>query len=140
MGGTALLQWYRKSRSPGKASGSVLLMKSGMGRTDDFRRLRPFKRNNPLMNLPDRARGCQCSLCPVPFLCRTVLACCQCKLRIGYEGRELMKERDGVGKKREKEGKKRGKRGEKEIEDDCCSVNFPVLKSVTGISCLGTHE
>ncbi|EGC86148.1 hypothetical protein HMPREF9303_0025 [Prevotella denticola CRIS 18C-A] len=61
-------------------------------------------------------------------------------MRIGYEGRELMKERDGVGKKREKEGKKRGKRGEKEIEDDCCSVNFPVLKSVTGISCLGTHE
>ena len=46
-----------------------------------------------------------------------------------------MKERDGVGKKREKEGK----RGEKEIEDDC-SVNLSVLKSVTGISCLGTHE
>lgn len=136
MGGTALLQWYRKSRSPGKASGSVLLMKSGMGRTDDFRRLRPFKRNNPLMNLPDRARGCQCSLCPVLFLCRTVLACCQCKLRIGYEWRELMKERDGVGEKREKERK----RGKKEIEDDCCPVNFPVLKSVTGISCVRTHE
>ena len=136
LGGTALLQWYRKSRSPGKASGSVLLMKSGMGRTDDFRRLRPFKRNNPLMNLPDRARGCQCSLCPVPFLCRTVLAWCQCKLRTGYEGRELMKERDGVGEKREKERKIGGK----EIEDDCCPVNFPVLKSVTGISCLGTHE
>lgn len=135
-GETALLQWYRKSRSPGKASGSVLLMKSGMGRTDDFRRPRPFKRNNPLMNLPDRARGCQCSLCPVPFLCRTVLACCQCKLRTGYEWRELMKERDGVGEKREKERKI----GEKEIEDDCCPVNFPVLKSVTGIPCLGTHE
>ena len=135
-GETALLQRYRKSRSPGKASGSVLLMKSGMGRTDDFRRPRPFKRNNPLMNLPDRARGCQCSLCPVPFLCRTVLACCQCKLRTGYEGRELMKERDGVGEKREKERK----RGGKEIEDNCCPVNFPVLKSVTGIPCLGTHE
>lgn len=132
-GETALLQRYRKSRSPGKASGSVLLMKSGMGRTDDFRRPRPFKRNNPLMNLPDRARGCQCSLCPVLFLCRTVLACCQCKLGTGYEGRELMKERDGVGEKE-------GKRGEKEIDDDCCPVNFPVLKSVTGISCLGTHE
>ena len=39
-------------------------------------------------------------------------------------------------RKREKEGKKR----KKEIEDDCCPVNFPVLKSVTGISCLGTHE
>ena len=85
------------------------------------------------MNLPDRARGCQCSLCPVPFLCRTVLACCQCKLRTGYEGRELMKERDGVG------GKER-KIGEKEIEDNGCPVNFPVLKSVTGIPCLGTHE
>ena len=85
-------------------------MKSGMGRTDDFRRPRPFKRNNPLMNLPDRARGCQCSLCPVPFLCRTVLACCQCKLRTGYEGRELMKERDGVGEKERKRGEKEGKK------------------------------
>ena len=27
-----------------------------------------------------------------------------------------------------------------EIEDDCCPVNFPVLKSVTGISCVRTHE
>lgn len=68
-----------------------------------------------------------------PFLCRTVLACCQCKLRIGYEGRELMKERDGVGEKERK-------RGKKEIEDDCCPVNLSALKSVTGISCLGTHE
>ena len=54
----------------------------------------------------------------------------------GYEERELMKERDGVGEKREKERKI----GEKEIDDDCCPVNFPVLKSVTGIPCLGTHE
>ncbi|WP_308580758.1 hypothetical protein [uncultured Prevotella sp.] len=40
-------------------------------------------------------------------------------------------------------GGKERKRGEKEIEeieDDCCPVNFPVLKSVTGIPCLGTHE
>ena len=43
------------------------------------------------------------------------------------------------GKERKRE-KKREKEGKKEIEDDCCPVNFPVLKSVTGISCLGTHE
>ncbi|AEA20795.1 hypothetical protein HMPREF9137_2014 [Prevotella denticola F0289] len=39
-----------------------------------------------------------------------------------------------------KREKKREKEGKKEIEDDCCPVNFPVLKSVTGIPCLGTHE
>lgn len=44
------------------------------------------------------------------------------------------------GGKREKKREKERKIGEKEIEDDCCPVNFPVLKSVTGIPCLGTHE